>query len=84
MGQIQFSDGLDLPIESRHMILDSGVSYALIPSQDFKQLTEILEKKYEVVCKSGVKKDNFSAQVDPSDCQCLHYDKIPNLNIKLL
>ena len=39
---------------------------------------------YEITCKPGNKKDNFSAQVDPSDCQCTHYDKIPDLKIKLL
>jgi hypothetical protein len=42
MADISFSDGIKLKVEAKHMILDSGVSYALIPSQDFKQLTEIL------------------------------------------
>jgi hypothetical protein len=27
-----------LPISSKHMILDSGVSYALIPTEDFNNL----------------------------------------------
>jgi hypothetical protein len=36
LADIQFSDGKKLPVEAKHMILDSGVSYALIPSQDFK------------------------------------------------
>jgi hypothetical protein len=43
------------------MVIDSGLSYALIPSDDYKSLTSILEKQYGVKCSSGDKKDNFSA-----------------------
>lgn len=50
MGKLKFSDGTALPVESTHLILDSGVSYSLIPSEDFKKLTDLLGKKYGVNC----------------------------------
>ena len=38
MGQISFSDKKSFATSSKHMIIDSGLSYALIPSEDFKSL----------------------------------------------
>jgi len=35
------------------MILDSGVSYALIPTEDYNKVTAILSKNYGVTCKAG-------------------------------
>lgn len=35
MGDLSFNDGKKFNSSSRHMILDSGLSYALIPSADF-------------------------------------------------
>ena len=61
MGDTQFADGNKLAVESKHVILDSGLSYSLIPSEDFKILTQTLEKSYGVKCAAGEKKDNFSA-----------------------
>jgi hypothetical protein len=40
------------------MILDSGLTYALIPSEDFKVLTTLLESKYGVKCAIGDKEKN--------------------------
>jgi hypothetical protein len=51
MGDIGFGDGHKMQnLVSKHMILDSGLTYALIPSEDFKEVTSLLEKKYGVVC----------------------------------
>ena len=65
MGKIGFSDGNKFPTESNHLILDSGVSYSLIPSDDFTKLTQMLDTKYGVKCgqkeNKEKKKDNFSA-----------------------
>jgi hypothetical protein len=51
----------NLAISSKHMILDSGVSYALIPTEDFQALHQFLNKPYGISCSKGDKKDNFSA-----------------------
>ena len=84
MGQIQFSDSKKLESESKHLVLDSGLSYALIPSEDFKILTQNLEKNYGVKCTSDSKKDKFSAQVASSDCTCKDINSIPSLQIQIL
>jgi len=42
MGEIQTSDGKKLNADAKHAILDSGLSYALIPSEDFSKITNLL------------------------------------------
>jgi len=42
MGEIQTSDGKKLNADAKHAILDSGLSYALIPSEDFTKITNLL------------------------------------------
>jgi len=49
MGDIQFSDGKKLEVDAKHAILDSGLSYALIPSEDFGKITNLLQS-YGVKC----------------------------------
>ena len=83
MGDIAFSDGNKLAVDSKHMILDSGLSYALIPTSDFKTLTETLEKKYGVACAKKAAKDKNSAQIDASDCTCKDVASLPSLSINL-
>jgi len=61
MGQIAFGDGTKFTTESKMLILDSGVSYSLIPSADFNTLTQLLEKKYGVTCG---KKENADKKKD--------------------
>jgi len=74
MGQISFGDDKKFESTTKHMVLDSGLSYALIPSADFKSLSEMLNKNYGVDCQGPEKKkDNFSAQVTSSDCKCKNY-----------
>lgn len=53
MGEIQMGDGAKLEVDSKHMILDSGLTYALIPSEDFGKLTNLLSTKYGVNCKKS-------------------------------
>lgn len=53
MGPLAFADGNKLDVGSNIMILDSGVSYALIPTEDFNKLSQLLTKNYGVTCKSG-------------------------------
>jgi hypothetical protein len=37
-------------ISSSNVILDSGLSYALIPSRDIKAITQLLNDKYGLSC----------------------------------
>lgn len=83
MGQISFNDGGKFESTSKHMVLDSGLSYALIPSEDFKKLTEMLSTKYGVKCVGEAGKDNFSAQVSSSDCSCQDVHNIPSLKMQI-
>ena len=66
------------------MILDSGLSYALIPSQDFKALTQMLKTSYNVDCAGETKKDQFSAQVASTSCTCKDYNSLPSLKMQIL
>ena len=66
------------------MILDSGLSYALIPPNDFKTLTQMLDTQYGVKCTPEKKKDNVSAQVVSSDCTCSNYNAMPSLKMQIM
>jgi predicted aspartyl protease len=50
MGDIKFADGAKIDQSSKFMILDSGLTYTLIPTEDFNKLTTILSTKYGVNC----------------------------------
>jgi len=53
MNKVAFLRGNDsstLPIEARYMIVDSGVSYALVPVRDFNALKRELEAIGGVSC----------------------------------
>jgi saccharopepsin len=84
MGDIKFADGAKLEVDSKHMILDSGLTYALIPSEDFNKLTALLDTKYGVKCTAAEKKEGALAQVNPSSCTCKDYNALPELDLKLL
>lgn len=81
MGDLTFAENQKFKSDSHHMILDSGLSYALIPSADFKALTEMLSKNYNVNCKGDSSKDKFSAQVASSSCECKDYNSLPSLKM---
>ena len=40
-----------MPIAGRNVILDSGLSYALIPSKDVKAISDHLQKSHGINCK---------------------------------
>lgn len=88
MGQISFGDGTKFTTDSNHLIIDSGVSYSLIPSADFNNLTQLLEKKYGVTCgkkeNADKKKEGNTAQANPSDCTCKDISSLPSLKFNLL
>ena len=82
MGPLAFADGNKLDVGSNIMILDSGVSYALIPTEDFNKLSQLLTKNYGVTCKSGERQESGS-QVSSSDCTCKDYNSLPALNMTI-
>lgn len=84
MGDIKFGENKKFNSVSKHMILDSGLSYALIPSADFASLTQMLNTEFGVNCIGDAKKDNFSAQVASSSCTCKNYGSLPALKMQLL
>jgi hypothetical protein len=61
MGDIKFSDGAKVEAGSKFMILDSGLTYSLIPTEDFNKLTSILSTKYGVNCTKSEQKEGQSA-----------------------
>lgn len=65
------------------MILDSGVSYALIPTEDFNKLSDVLSKNYGVSCKKGERQEESNSQVASSDCTCKDYSSLPALKMTL-
>jgi hypothetical protein len=83
MGQLEFADGQKLDVGSNIMILDSGVSYALIPTEDFNKLSEVLSKQYGVTCQKGERQESGS-QVASSDCKCKDYSALPALKMTIL
>lgn len=81
MGDNKFSDGKKLDISSKFLILDSGLSYALIPSQDFQVLTNTLSQ-LGVTCAATTKAKD-GAQANASDCTCKDYNALPSLQFKV-
>ena len=63
--------------------VDSGVSYALIPTEDFNKLTTLLSKNYGVTCKAGARQEESNTQVVSSDCTCKDYSALPALNMNI-
>jgi hypothetical protein len=50
MGSISLGTKEVEDIKSRYVIMDTGVSYALVPAVDFVTLTSNLDKNYGVKC----------------------------------
>jgi len=70
-------------VDSKHLILDSGLSYALIPSEDFKALTTLLNKSYGVTCAASAEAQKDKAQVNASSCSCKDYSALPALKFSI-
>lgn len=85
MGQISLGQGESnqLKVDSKHLILDSGLSFALIPSEDFKVLTALLQKNYGVNCAQSSEAKKDKAQVNSSSCTCKDYQSLPALKFKI-
>lgn len=81
MGQIQLGQNA-VKVDSKHLILDSGLSYALIPSDDYKVITTTLAK-YGVDCKANGEAQANKAQVSSSSCSCKDYQSLPALKFNI-
>ena len=81
MGDIKFADGAKLDVGSKFMILDSGLTYSLIPTEDFNKLMTLLNTKYGVNCTKAEQKEGQLAQVNPSSCTCKDYNSLPDLSL---
>lgn len=60
MGQLEIEGGPKINAISKHMIFDSGLSYALIPSEDFKSVVSLLNN-YGVKCEVNKDKTKENA-----------------------
>jgi len=74
-------------ISSSNVILDSGLSYALIPSHDIKVMMQLLNDKYGLSCA----RDQFDVEQNGgnlafptcSGCNKTNYDKVEDFKFKL-
>ena len=68
-------------IVSKYVIMDTGVSYSLIPSDDFAAITSLLKKNFDVSCTPPATKDQNL--VTTHQCTCKDYTSLPTLNISI-
>lgn len=61
--------------------MDSGLSYALIPSEDFKVVKNTLSQ-YGVQC-AETTKEKDAAQASASECTCKDYNALPAIQFKI-
>ena len=66
-------------IKPNFAIMDTGVSYAIIPSRDFEAIKTELTNSYNVTFKAPEDSTNVSTY----KCQCADYDKLPDIQIAL-
>jgi len=59
--------------------MDTGVSYAIIPSKDFEAIKNELTENYNVTFKAPEDSTNVSTY----HCQCADYEKLPDIQIAL-
>lgn len=62
-------------LDARYAILDTGVSYSLIPSRDYIKIQQTLEDGYGVKCTDS----GSSSLVSVSNCECESFDELPNI-----
>ena len=63
---------------AKNVIIDTGVSYAIIPTKDFLAIEEGL-KKYGVNCKEPAN----SSLTSTYTCKCDKYDELPDITINI-
>lgn len=78
MGAVSLGSKSVADIKSRYVIMDTGVSYALIPAVDFVTLTNELSTNFGVKCSPPKGEGNL---VNTYQCKCASYDTLPTLNI---
>lgn len=66
-------------IKPNYAIMDTGVSYAIIPSKDFEAIKDTLTNSYNVTFTAP--KD--SSNVSTYNCKCIDYDSLPDIQIAL-
>ena len=59
--------------------MDTGVSYAIIPTEDFLLIKEFLTKNFSVSCKEPEK----SSLTSTYKCECPNHDVLPDIQIGL-
>jgi hypothetical protein len=62
-------------IKSRYVIMDTGVSYALIPGSDFVTIQDHLTQDYGVKCTEPAS----SSLVSTYKCSCKSYKDLPDI-----
>lgn len=58
--------------------MDTGVSYAILPTADFLQIKEGL-KGYNVTCTDP----GSDSLTSTHDCKCVDHDNLPDIQIQL-
>jgi len=66
-------------IKSKYVIMDTGVSYALIPASDFLAIQEHLTHDYGVRCTEPAS----SSLVSTYKCSCKSYKALPDIQMQL-
>lgn len=66
-------------IRPSYAIMDTGVSYSIIPTRDFDKIKSELENSYNVTFGNSNGSDNVST----FNCQCANYNDLPDLQIAL-
>ena len=74
----------DLPmlagVKARNAILDSGVSYSIIPSRDFILIQQGLEDGFGMKCN---KPTDGASLTSVYECSCNSYSALPDIQIGL-
>lgn len=64
-------------IKARYAIMDTGVSYALVPAGDFLKIKTGLEERYGVNCSDA----SGEGMTSTYSCKCLSYSRLPDIRI---
>ena len=66
-------------IRPSYAIMDTGVSYTIIPSRDFDKIKTELENNYNVTFGNS----NGSENVSTFNCKCANYNDLPDIQVAL-
>ena len=67
-------------VKAKYAIMDTGVSYALIPSGDFLKIKQGLQDGFGVSCKEP---SDGSSLTSVYGCSCASYNQLPDIMINL-